>query len=68
MKENIKIQTEKPMSNFTKCVEDRISIERFKSIEELKSRIRQSITDHQNFSDKICQISQEGPFISLHYK
>jgi len=63
-----KKQSEKQMNNFTKCAEEKISIERFKSIEELKSRIRQSITDHQSFSDKICQISQEGSFISLHYK
>ena len=68
MKEKTKKQSEKQMNNFTICVEEKISIDRFKSIEELKSKIRQSITDHQNFSDKICQISQEGSFISLHYK
>jgi hypothetical protein len=68
MKEKIKKPLEEQMNTVATCAEEKISIERFKKIEELKSRIRQSITDHQNYRGKICQISQEGSFISLHYK
>ena len=38
------------------------------AITDLKSIIRKSISDHRNYNNTICQISDEGSFISLEFK
>ena len=62
-----KVNKAKKMNKPANCSE-KILINRYQNVEELKSIIRKSIRDHRGFNNTICQISEEGSFISINFK
>ena len=50
------------------CSEEIIPISKYKSIDELKNKIREKISTHESYQDSVCCISNRGSLISLSFK
>ena len=60
--------TSKIWEDPSNCSEEIIPISRYKSIDELKNKIREKILSHESFHDSVCCISNRGSLISLSFK
>ena len=54
--------------NSSGCSEEIIPIAKYKSIDELKNKIREKMSTHEKVHNSICCISNRGSLISLSFK